>query len=68
MPYKTFSRNVWLLSVCHAFSFTGASVTFFLGGIICALLAPSYYYEHLTCSSFGYWHCNGHLACSYVDE
>jgi MFS family permease len=41
MPTKTLSRNVWLLSVSHAFSFAGASVTFFLGGIIGALLAPS---------------------------
>lgn len=41
MLYKNLSRNVWLLSVSHAFSFAGASVTFFLGGIIGALLAPS---------------------------
>ncbi|MCO4836517.1 MAG: MFS transporter [Oceanospirillaceae bacterium] len=41
MSYKNLSRNVWLLSISHAFSFAGASVTFFLGGIIGALLAPS---------------------------
>lgn len=41
MPIKSLSRNVWLLSVSHAFSFAGASVTFFLGGIIGALMAPS---------------------------
>jgi len=41
MPIQSLSRNVWLLSVSHAFSFAGASVTFFLGGIIGALMAPS---------------------------
>ena len=38
---QSFSRNVWLLCLSHIFSFTGASVTFFLGSIIGALLAPS---------------------------
>lgn len=41
MPTLPLSRNVWLLSLSHVFSFAGASVTFFLGGIIGALIAPS---------------------------
>ena len=41
MPTLPLSRNVWLLSLSHVFSFSGASVTFFLGGIIGALIAPS---------------------------
>jgi MFS family permease len=41
MPFQALNRNVWLLSVAHVFSFAGASVTFFLGSIIGALLAPS---------------------------
>ena len=41
MLAQSLSRTVWLLSVSHAFSFTAASVTFFLGGIIGAQLAPS---------------------------
>ena len=41
MSFPTLSRNVWLLSIAHIFSFAGASVTFFLGGIIGAQLAPS---------------------------
>jgi len=41
MLLQSLNRNVWLLSVSHIFSFAGASVTFFLGGIIGALLAPT---------------------------
>ncbi|MFT7454353.1 MAG: MFS family permease, partial [Saprospiraceae bacterium] len=41
MPFQALNRNVWLLCVAHVFSFAGASVTFFLGSIIGALLAPS---------------------------
>ena len=41
MSFPTLSKNVWLLSIAHIFSFAGASVTFFLGGIIGAQLAPS---------------------------
>jgi|TARA_B110000467_G_scaffold28298_1_gene25493 MFS family permease len=41
MSFPKLSKNVWLLSIAHIFSFAGASVTFFLGGIIGAQLAPS---------------------------
>tara|TARA_B110000503_G_scaffold72593_1_gene112270 strand:- start:3879 stop:5090 length:1212 start_codon:yes stop_codon:yes gene_type:complete len=41
MPFQALNRNVWLLSVAYVFSFAGASITIFIGGIIGALLAPS---------------------------
>lgn len=41
MQLRSLHPNVWLLSVSHALSFAGASVTFLLGGIIGTLLAPS---------------------------
>ena len=40
MPFKHFTRNLWLLCFANIFAFTGTNVTIFLGGIIGSAIAP----------------------------